>query len=332
MAGQPGLYDTHGRKIDYIRISLTDRCNFRCVYCMPPEGEPHIPHDEILSYEELTRFCAITARLGISRYKITGGEPFCRKGAVDFIRNLKKLPGVEQTTITTNGAYLAKHVGDLAEIGVDGVNVSFDTLAQDHFSTITRSKVNVEDIKDAMAAVRARGIRVKMNAVPLRNHNEEDLPGLTRFALEHGYHIRFIELMPVGVGRIYEGIPQEEIRAMIEREFGPMTPLGRVIGNGPAECYSVGTHKGSVGFISAISKKFCHLCNRIRFTSLGYLKTCLHHNIGVDLKPLLRGNVSDEEIEASIIAAVQKKPKAHEFTRAPQEGEPKNFLMNSVGG
>lgn len=332
MTGLPGLYDIYGRKIEYIRLSLTDRCNFRCVYCMPPEGEPHIPHDEILSYEELMRFCGITARLGISRYKITGGEPFCRKGAVDFIRDLKKLPGVEQTTITTNGAYLARHVDELAAIGVDGVNVSFDSLIQDNFNQITRSKVRIDDIKDAMAAVRAKGIRVKMNAVPLRNYNEEDLPELTAFALEHGYHIRFIELMPVGAGRVYEGIPQDEIREMIERKFGPLSPLGRVIGNGPAECYSVDGHEGSVGFISAMSKKFCHQCNRIRFTSLGYLKTCLHHNIGVDLKPLLRGKASDAELEEAIVTAVQKKPKAHEFSRTPHEGEPKDFLMNSVGG
>lgn len=327
-----GLYDSHGRKIDYIRLSLTDRCNFRCVYCMPPEGEPHIPHDEILSYEELLRFCAITAGLGISRYKITGGEPFCRKGAVDFIRALKKLPGVEQTTITTNGAYLARHVDDLADIGVDGVNVSFDSLEQDRFNAITRSKVRVEDIQKAMAAVRASGIRVKMNAVPLRNYNEKDLPELTRFALEQGYHIRFIELMPVGAGRIYEGIPQEEIRDMIEREFGALVPLGRAIGNGPAECYSVNSYKGSVGFISAMSKKFCHLCNRVRLTSRGYLKTCLHHNIGVDIKPMLRSQASDSEIKEAIINAVLKKPKAHEFSRSSQQGEPQTFFMNSVGG
>ena len=332
MTGMPGLYDTHGRKIDYIRLSLTDRCNFRCVYCMPPEGEAHIPHKELLSYEELLRFCSIAAKIGISRYKITGGEPFCRKDAIHFIRNLKKLSGVEQVTITTNGAYLADHVDELAAIGVDGVNVSFDSLSQEHFNTITRSKIKVADIKDAMAAVRAKGIRVKMNAVPLRAYNEDDLPVLTRFALEHGYHIRFIELMPVGSGRIYEGIAQEEIREMIAREFGPLSPLGRVIGNGPAECYSVEGHLGSVGFISAMSKKFCHSCNRIRFTSLGYLKTCLHHNIGVDLKPLLREKASVATIESSIRDAVSKKPKAHEFSRTPLEGDNQSFFMNSVGG
>lgn len=327
-----GLFDAHGRKIDYIRLSLTDRCNFRCVYCMPPEGEEHIPHDEILSYEELLRFCRIIARLGISRYKITGGEPFCRKGAVEFIRSLKGLPGVDQTTITTNGVYLARHVDTLAEIGVDGINVSLDSLSQAHFNGITRSRVSVEEITGAMAKAKAKGIRVKINAVPLKSCNEHDLPELTRFALENGYHIRFIELMPVGTGRIYEGIPQESIRAMIEKEFGPLSPLGRIIGNGPAECYRVGMHKGSVGFISAMSKKFCHTCNRIRFTSLGYLKTCLHHNIGTDIKPLLRGSAPDEEIVRAIVEAVDKKPKAHEFSRTQKADEPKSFYMNSVGG
>lgn len=332
MTTRPGLYDAQGRKIEYIRLSLTDRCNFRCVYCMPPEGEQHIRHDEILTYEELMRFCSITARLGISRYKITGGEPFCRKDSVLFIRELKKLPGVEQTTITTNGADLMRHVDALADIGIDGINVSLDSLTQEIFNSITRSKTRIEDVTAAMAAAKARGIRVKMNVVPLKDFNEHDLPELTRFALAGGYHIRFIELMPVGAGRIYEGVPQEAIRAMIEREFGALSPLGRVIGNGPAECYRVGIHKGSVGFISAMSKKFCHLCNRIRFTSLGYLKTCLHHNIGVDIKPLLRGNISDSEIANTIVNAVAKKPIAHDFSRIPQRGEPRTFYMNSVGG
>ncbi len=326
------LYDAHGRKIDYIRLSLTDRCNFRCVYCMPPEGEPHIPHEEILSYEELLRFCAITAKLGISRYKITGGEPLCRKGAVDFIRALKKLPGVEQTTLTTNGTYLAPHVDNLADIGVNGINVSLDSLNQENFNHITRGKTPVSAIVEAMARAKAKGIRIKLNVVPLQGYNEAELPQLTRFALSRGYHIRFIELMPVGTGKIYNGVSQATIRAMIEKEFGSLHPLGRSIGNGPAECYQVASHPGSVGFISAMSKKFCHSCNRIRFTSLGYLKTCLHHDVGIDLKPLLRGKLPDQSIETAIIQAVAQKPKAHEFSRTALPGEPKNFYMNSVGG
>lgn len=331
-AETPRLLDSHGRAIDYIRLSLTDRCNFRCIYCMPPEGEPHIPHGEILSYEELLRFCRITAAMGVSRYKVTGGEPLCRKGAVDFIRRLKALPGVEQTTITTNGALLPNEAEDLIALGVDGVNVSLDSLSQERFNAITRSRNRLEPLLAAMARIKAAGIRVKINVVPLKGYNEADLPELTRYALDHGYHIRFIELMPVGQGRIYEGIAQEDIRNRIEAAFGPLSPLGRRIGNGPAECWAVPGRQGSVGFISALSKKFCHQCNRIRLTSLGYLKTCLHHNIGVELKPLLRGGATDEELERTIRAAVAKKPLAHEFSRTPRQDEPRSFNMNSVGG
>ena len=327
-----GLYDSHGRKIDYIRLSLTDRCNFRCVYCMPPEGEAFVPHEEILSYEEMLRVCRVAAGLGVSRYKITGGEPFCRKGAMDFIRRLRALPGVGQTTITTNGSLLGSHVEALAEAGVDGVTVSLDSLAQEHFTTITRSRARIDDSVRAMAEARDKGLRVKINVVPLKGSNEAELPDLVRFALTNGYHIRFIELMPVGNGRLCAGLPPEDIRAMIEREFGALTPLEHALGNGPAECHSVAGHEATVGFISALSKKFCHTCNRVRLTSLGYLKTCLHHNMGVDLKPLLRGLASDAELERALVQAVSKKPRAHEFSREPVKGEPQNFSMNSVGG
>lgn len=326
------LMDSHGRRIEYMRISLTDRCNYRCVYCMPPEGERFIPHDEILSYEEFLRLGRITASLGISKYKITGGEPLCRKGAVGFIRNLKALPGVEQITITTNGSLLGPHVDDLAAIGVDGVTVSLDSLAPERFADITRSRAGLRSITAAMQNAKSKGLRVKINVVPLKGHNDDELTGLALFALERGIHIRFIELMPVGAGRIYEGIPQTVVRDMIEERFGRLLPLGRVIGNGPAECFTVAGYNGSVGFISALSKKFCHKCNRIRLTSLGYLKSCLHHNIGVDIKPLLRGGASDNELAEAIRGAVLKKPLAHDFCRTENRAGVKTFFMNSVGG
>ncbi|MDL2316551.1 GTP 3',8-cyclase MoaA [Desulfovibrio sp. OttesenSCG-928-A18] len=329
---EPALLDAHGRKITYMRVSLTDRCNFRCVYCMPEEGEPHIPHEEILSFEELLRVCRVAAEMGISRFKVTGGEPLCRKGAVDFIRRLKQLPGVAQTTITTNGALLAPYVDELAAIGVDGINVSLDSLSQDHYNNITRARIPLGKVLPAMARARDKGILVKINVVPLKDYNESDLPELINFALTSGYHIRFIELMPVGRGKLYEGVPQDNIREMIEESFGPLAPLGRVIGNGPAECFSVAGYSGSVGFISAVSKKFCHCCNRVRLTSLGFLKTCLHHNIGVHLKPLLRSKAGDAELVQVMLAAVRKKPLAHEFARALRTGDSGNFLMNSVGG
>jgi cyclic pyranopterin phosphate synthase len=325
------LFDAHGRKIDYVRLSLTDRCPFRCVYCMPPEGEKHIPHEEILTYEEMLRFCRLAAGLGISRYKVTGGEPLCRKGAVDFIRRLKKIPGVTQTTLTTNGALLQNHIEELISLGLDGINVSLDTLSQERYNAVTRSAVRLDPVLAAMARGKAGGIRIKVNVVPLKGC-EEDLEELTRFALSQGYHIRFIELMPVGQGRVYEGVPQDGIRRMVESTFGALAPLGRRIGNGPAECYAVPGHTGSVGFISALSKKFCGACNRIRLTSLGFLKTCLHHPAGVDLKPLLRGGATDAEVSLAIREAVRKKPRAHEFGRTGEQGEPPVFFMNSVGG
>lgn len=329
---QPALLDAHGRRIEYMRISLTDRCNYRCIYCMPPEGERFIPHDEILSYEEFLRLCRITASLGISRYKITGGEPLCRKGAVDFIRSLKALPGVAQTTITTNGSLLSQHVSELAAIGVDGVTVSLDSLDPGRFADITRSRADMSAVLAAMESAKNRGLRVKINVVPLKGRNDGELVELARFALSRGIHIRFIELMPVGAGRVYEGVPQEQVRAMIEAAFGPLRPLDRVIGNGPAECFSVPGQNGSIGFISALSKKFCHKCNRIRLTSLGYLKSCLHHDIGVDIKPLLRGGASDAELQEAIVSAVRRKPLSHEFSRSTEKDAPKVFYMNSVGG
>lgn len=332
MSAKAELLDRHGRKIDYIRLSLTDRCNFRCVYCMPPQGEEHIPHKEILSYEELLKFCRVAASLGIGRYKITGGEPLCRKGAVDFIRTLKQISGVEQVTLTTNGALLGKHLPELAAIGIDGINISLDTLSAEHYAGITRSRVDIREILAAVLEAKRLGLRVKINTVPLAAHNGRDLPELTRFALENGCHIRFIELMPVGPGRIYEGVPQEQVRRMVEETFGPLDPLTKRLGNGPAEYYSIAGYDGGVGFISAVSKKFCASCNRIRLTSLGYLKTCLHHNIGVDIKPLLRGAASNDELAAALIAAVEKKPLAHEFSSRPDENESTSFLMNSVGG
>lgn len=327
-----GLSDAHGRRIDYMRLSLTDRCNFRCVYCMPPEGRAHLPHAEILSYEELLRFCRISAALGISRYKVTGGEPLCRKGAMDFIRDLKGLPGVRQVTLTTNGALLRGFLPQLAEIGIDGINVSLDTLEPEHYRTVTGSSALPGEAIAAMREAKNLGILVKINAVPIAGHNDADLAPLARFALENGYHLRFIELMPVGQARTYRGVLQADIRRGMEREFGPLTPLGRRIGNGPAEHFTLAGHNGSLGFISALSKKFCHTCNRVRFTASGFLKVCLHHETGRDMKALLRGNASDQELAEAIRGAIREKPLSHCFEEAANPGGPKVFFMNSVGG
>lgn len=324
------LRDMHGRVIDYLRLSLTDRCNFRCIYCMPPQGQEHIPHADILSYEEMLRLAAIFAGLGVTRFKITGGEPLCRKGAVDFIRRVKDLSEATEVSLTSNGTLLAPHLDDLAAMGIDGINVSLDTLSPDHYGRITRSKIPLGAVLPVMARARELGIRVKINVVPLKGYNEDDLPELARYALENGYHIRFIELMPVGPGITHEGVGQDDIRAMVESAFGPLRPLKLRIGNGPAEHFKVGDYPGSVGFISALSKKFCRSCNRVRLTAAGYLKSCLHHDIGVDLQPLLRKGADDEALVAAIEGAVRRKPAAHMLE--PGLSPEKTFLMNTVGG
>ncbi len=327
---QPNLLDSHGRIIDYVRISLTDRCNFRCLYCMPEDGEDYIPHAEVLSYEEILRLCKLLAGLGVRYYKITGGEPLCRKNAVGFIAELRQIEGVKETTLTTNGSLLARHVEELAGLGVEAINVSLDALDQATFSKLSRTDSKIADVLAALDRARVLGLRVKINTVPVRGQNEDELVPLTRYALEKGMGIRFIELMPVGQGNALQGIPLGEVRELIVQNFGALKPVQQKMGNGPAVCYEVGG--GVVGFIAAVTEKFCATCNRIRLTSSGYLKTCLHHNIGTDLKPLLRGGATDPELVVAILQAVSHKPLAHNFAFQKKRDKTQEFLMHSVGG
>jgi cyclic pyranopterin phosphate synthase len=326
------LRDAFGRRIDYMRVSLTDRCNFRCLYCMPPQGLSLVSHRDILGYEEFLRLCAVAASLGITRYKITGGEPLCRRDAPGFIRRLAALPGVQEVTLTTNGALLHRFLDELAESGLAAVTVSCDAVSPEGLLRITRSREgNFGLLAAAMARAQSLGLRVKINTVPLRGYNEAELIPLARFALEKGYQIRFIELMPVGLGKDLAGIPADEVAALLEREFGPLERITARIGNGPAVCYAVPGRTGGIGFISALSHRFCQTCNRVRLTSSGFLKTCLHHKAGLDLREPLRSGASEAELAALIRKAVQAKPGGHSFSFAPVPGE-ESFFMHSVGG
>ena len=331
------LPDPLGRQIDYIRLSVTDRCNFRCVYCMPPEGVPSIPHTEILSFEEFLRFCRISAGLGISRYKITGGEPLCRKGVLSFIGSLKALHGVEQVTLTTNAVLLETALEKLGQAAQsclpDCINVSLDTLSPRLFSEITRSTTPVEAVTSAIIRARSLGFPVKINVVPGAGQGPEDIISLTRFALDHDVHIRFIEIMPIGDSKDHRGLSQEAIYNALSGHFGPLAPLSPdlpPLGNGPAVYHAVQGHTARVGFISAVSHKFCSTCNRIRLTSQGFLKTCLQHEHGVSIKPLLRNNASDDDIRQAIITAVRNKPVGHTFADISRKGT--SFYMSNIGG
>jgi cyclic pyranopterin phosphate synthase len=326
----PVLKDAFGRQINYARLSLTDRCNFRCLYCMPSQGAPFIPHENILTYEELLHICKIMTGLGITRYKITGGEPLCRKDAVRFIKNLTETPGIEEVTLTSNGSLAAPVLTELARYGLRSITFSLDAFLQETLTRIVRVDTSLKNILEVLDKAAALGMRVKINTVPLKGYNDAELVDLAAHALQRGFHIRFIELMPIGQGKKLAGIPQKDIFLRMEQEFGPLKRLAHKTGNGPAVVYSVEKYPGFIGFIAALSDRFCNNCNRVRLVSTGFLKTCLCHEVGVDLRNPLKNGATEKELARIISAAVHNKPKGHTFSfSSPEESV---FNMHSVGG
>ncbi len=324
--------DGMGRRIDYVRISLTDRCNYRCVFCMPPEGKPYIPHDCILRYAELLRLSGIFASLGICHFKVTGGEPLCRLDASAFVADLAGIPGVRDVTLTTNGSLVEPHLESLAQAGVAGVTFSLPSLDSAVFQRITRSSANPEAILRAMDRAAALGMTVKTNTVPLIGFNEDVVP-IARHALMRGFTARFIELMPIGSGKVFTAVPQRAIRTALEREFGPLIPVEQKMGNGPAKVYNVAGYPGNLGFIAAMTDRFCAACNRVRLTSQGFLKTCLCHTNGVDLRTPLRTGADDGELTVLVREAIRAKPSGHTFSFAPSATTAEEGAsMNSIGG
>ena len=281
------MLDRYGRVINYLRISVTDRCNLRCCYCMP-EGVQDVGMKNILTFEEIWEIVRTGVSLGITHIRITGGEPLVRKGCVDLIRGIREIPGVETITMTTNGVLLGNYGKQLKEAGVDGVNISLDTLDPEEFYKIT-GKRELQEVLAGIRAAKTAGLPVKLNAV---NRKELD-PILVRYAQEENLPLRFIEMMPVGYGKKYVGRSNEELREALEAVCGKaecMTnreELSRM-GSGPAVYYQFSDLKVPVGFISAIHGKFCDTCNRVRLTAEGYLKLCLCYDEGEDLRRVLR--------------------------------------------
>jgi cyclic pyranopterin phosphate synthase len=278
------MIDRHNRVIDYIRISITDRCNLRCVYCMPPEGISWMPHRSILSYEELLRLCRIFAQLGMKKVKITGGEPLVRGGLAHYIAGLKAIPGIEKVTLTTNGVLLEEQLEGLVAAGLDGVNISLDSADEETFREITRFSGAEKVLRGLQKALTYENLNVKINCVPLRGRDGSHILGITELARSNKLAVRFIELMPIGLGKTLERLTEAEVRAMIEEAYGPLAPFEGKLGNGPARYYSLEGFQGKVGFISAISHQFCDQCNRVRLTAAGFLKTCLQYEHVIDLK------------------------------------------------
>jgi cyclic pyranopterin phosphate synthase len=334
------MIDRYGRIIDYLRVSVTDRCNLRCVYCMPAEGVAWKPHGEALSYEEILRLCGVMAGMGLRKVKVTGGEPLVRKGLAGFIASLRAVPGIEQVTMTTNGLLLEDFFDEAGGALVDGVNISLDTLDPERFGALTRSAPGSSEAgRGPLAVLRALnraqslGIPVKVNCVPLRGFNEADLAGIAALARDVNRTVRFIELMPLGAAGSLEFIPGAEVAALLERSFGALIPFEGVLGNGPAAYFSLPSFAGKIGFINAVSEGFCERCNRLRLSSGGVLKPCLSSDGGMDLRSLLRSGASDGALREAVTELVALKPASHNFSAIyGREGTEHTSGMHHIGG
>ena len=307
------MIDKYGRNIDNLRISLTDRCNLRCIYCMPEEGVKSLSHAEILTYDEILRICRCGAELGIRKIKLTGGEPLVRKGCASLAGQIKAIPGIEKVTLTTNGILLEEQLDDLLKAGIDAINISLDTLDPELFKKVARRDDLAKVLKGIEAALTHPGLSLKINSVPVIKEKENFI-AVAGLAKKYPIHVRFIEMMPIGYGKTYKSVPSDEILRQFFEAYPDAYRLEKSLGNGPAVYYSAPGFAGEIGVIGAIHEKFCNTCNRIRLTSEGFLKLCLYSGEGLDLRAMLRGGCSDEEIAEAVTKVIERKPKEHHFT------------------
>lgn len=307
------LQDGFGRKIEYLRISITDRCNFRCLYCMPLSGIEWLPKAEILSYEEIAAVVRELAPLGLRRVRVTGGEPTLRPQLERLIALLREIPEVEDIALSTNGLRLPDLAAGLKSAGLDRVNMSADSLRPDRIREIARRNIDFDPIAAATVAERAGLSPIKLNVVVLRGINDDEIPDFARLTFDHGWHVRFIELMPVGDMRDATWdhvLPMEEVLQRLEdvAPLAPVNPPSR--GNGPARYFQFAGAKGTIGLITPLSHTYCASCNRVRLTADGRLRTCLFGNHEVDLRTPLRDGLP---LEPFFRAALAGKPKEHEL-------------------
>lgn len=328
------LLDPFSRRIRYLRVSVTDRCNYACTYCVPGEGVAHRLRAELLTFEELTRIIGVFAALGVRRVRLTGGEPTVRAGFVDLVGRVRAVPGLEQVVMTTNGHRLAELAGPLQAAGLAGANVSLDTLDPVRFAALTGGG-DLARVVAGIDAARALGLAIKLNAVALQGTNDHELAALCDFAWAKGVVMRFIEHMPLSAGALYQ--PERElsaatIRATVERAFGPLIPVGRDRGvAGPARYLALATDPGrELGIISAMTEHFCDDCNRVRLTADGQLHACLGHDDAVSLRDRLRAGATDDELGAAIAGAVAGKRAGHDFQRTGAGGPAKHMI--TMGG
>jgi GTP 3',8-cyclase len=337
-----GLADSFGRRVTYLRVSLTDRCNYRCVYCLPEAGFDHLNKSELLDFEEITRVVKCFARLGVRRVRLTGGEPTVRRGLPELVRKLAAITQIDEVCMTTNGHLLAPLARPLRDAGLHTLNVSLDSLSADRFRTITRGG-DLHTVLGGIQAARAAGFpRLRLNVVAMRGVNDDELGALCGYAWQRDIVPRFIEWMPMSVGEAFDAngfLPASEIRAAIERQAGGrLVPHGEFNpGQGPARYFQLESSGGgqsdngaTIGVISALTENFCASCNRVRMTAAGELHSCLARDDATSLRDVLRAGGDDDAVIRAIEAAVYAKREGHEFS-ATGCGGPRKIMM-SIGG
>ncbi len=323
------LVDLQGRRITYLRLAITDRCNLRCRYCRPEDGVPFIPHKEILSFEELERLVAIFCDLGIKKVRVTGGEPFSRRGCMPFLVRLRRIDRVQHLHITTNGVKTSRYLDELAAIGLDGINVSLDTLDHNRFREITRRDY-LDSVLQTVHGALARGTPLKINSVVLEDTSDDEIIQLAGLARDFPITLRFIERMPfsgtVRTARLKNG----NLSLRLKRIFPEIEECNVDIPT-TARIFTMPDFKGNLGIIQGYSRLFCQRCNKVRITPSGMLKTCLYDNGALDLKKLLRDGAGDYEIRKAIINCVQKRfANGHEAERFSSRASEPSMAM--IGG
>jgi cyclic pyranopterin phosphate synthase len=314
------LVDSFGRRIEYLRVSVTDRCNLRCFYCLPEDFRDFTEPEHWLGFEEIERVVAAFARLGVSKIRLTGGEPLTRHGLPDLAGRLARLPGIADLSLSTNAVLLAHQAGALRAAGVRRLNVSLDTLRPERFAAITRGGRLDKVLAGIMAAGRAGFAPIKINMLALKGINDDEFEDMVEFCLEHDFTLRFIETMPVGAtgraaARHY--LDLQEVKQRLARRFD-LIP-GVMPGGGPARYMQVAGTRLRIGFITPISQHFCATCNRVRLSADGALYLCLGQEYRYDLRPLLRSGADDARLEAAIVEALALKPERHEFHENPRQ-------------
>ena len=313
------LIDQFGRSIDYVRVSVTDRCDLRCGYCMPKQFHDFHEPDEWLSFEEIERVVAAFTRLGTRRIRLTGGEPLVRKNLPELATRLSALPGLEDLSLSTNATRMSKFAQPLFDAGIRRINVSLDSLHADTFKQLTGGKL--EKVLDGLMAAKQAGFGpIKVNMVLMKDVNDHEVEDMVEFCAEHGFTLRFIETMPVGdMGRAATSqyVNLQDIKQRLQQRFD-LVP-GMMPGGGPARYMKVADSDITIGFITPMSQHFCETCNRVRLSVDGTIYTCLGQEHNFELRPLLRAGISDSELEQAIRQAIDMKPERHEFNEKPEK-------------